>query len=61
VILVIMSVQTFKTYIIVFICKVIMCLISHWLVIFRIGHFIDTDNITRCDQRKNVQITDNTI
>jgi DNA-dependent protein kinase catalytic subunit len=29
VILVIMSVQTFKTYIIVFICKVIMCLISH--------------------------------
>jgi hypothetical protein len=48
-ILAIMSISTFKT---VFICNFIMCF--HYQ-----NQFVDTDNIARWDQIKNVQIIDN--
>ena len=51
-ILVIMFVETFRTYMTVFIGNVIM-------LIFTICQFVDTNNITWWYQRKNVQITNN--
>lgn len=46
IILVIMYVTTFKTHVIVFMDNIVMCLTSHWLMIFSISPAaIDTDNI----------------
>ena len=52
-----MYVETFKTDVVMLICN-IMCLMSHWPIIFSRVSFIDTDNMTQRDQRKIVQITD---
>ena len=49
-------VKTFKSDIIVFICYVIMCWTSHWLIFFDISQFVDTNTITR--QTKSAEITD---
>ena len=59
-ILVMMYVDTLKIDVIVFISKVIMCLTSHIPDTFQYQSqlFVDTDNIIRWYQRKNVQITD---
>ena len=53
--------QTSKTDVIVFISNVILCLMSHWLIIVQYhGQSIDTENIARWDQKKNAWITNNT-
>jgi hypothetical protein len=49
-------VKTFKSDIIVFICYVIMCWTSHWLIFFDISQFVDTNTITH--QTKSAEITD---
>ena len=49
-------VKTFKSNIIVFICYVIMCWTSYWLIFFNISQFVDTKTITR--QTKSAEITD---
>jgi len=55
VILVIVYVETLITNVIVFIGNIIMCLTSHWQIIFSIHQLVDTDNITWWDQKKNVK------
>lgn len=50
-----MFVETFKTDNIVFIGNIIRCLMSYWLIIFRIGQIVDTENINLWDQRNNAQ------
>ena len=70
-IFVIMSVEAFKTDIIVFIGDVIMCFTSDWQINLGMqvtnwpsifvdqGHFSDPDFISGTHQRKNVQFVDN--
>jgi hypothetical protein len=53
-----MSVETISPDVIVFIDNVIVCLTSHWLNSQYQNQSIDTDNINRWDQRKNVKIPD---
>jgi hypothetical protein len=52
-----MKVETFKTDNIVFIGNVIKCLTTHYNLQYD-RQYLDTDNITLRDQRKNVKITD---
>ena len=57
VVLVIRHFETFNTDVVVFIGDVIMWLISNFQY-QRLSKYLDTDNITRWDQKKNVQIID---
>ena len=55
VLLVIMYVEIFKTDVIIFIGNVIMCLTSHWLMIFCIwSRFVDTGHISLRSKEKCV-------
>ena len=60
VILVIMCVKTFKTDVIVFIGNVIMCLTSHWLIVFsiRVHLSILTRSYGETNYKEDIQITD---
>ena len=59
-IFVILSVETFKTKVIVFICEVRMCFTSDWPKHFvDQDQFSDTDFISGIHQRENVQFADN--
>ena len=61
-IFVIMSVETFRTDVILFICDLIMCFMSDWPINLHIfvdqGQFSDPDFINSTHQRENVQFAD---